>query len=47
MPCRQYSCTGDERIGDFEAMEINQEWIDAHLGAERSPIEIFMTAHEA
>jgi Fe-S-cluster containining protein len=42
-PCRVYSCAGDERIWkDFEGMVINQEWIDAHLGAERSPIEIFM-----
>jgi Fe-S-cluster containining protein len=42
-PCRQYSCAGDDRIWkDFEGMVINQEWIDAHLGAERSPIEIFM-----
>jgi Fe-S-cluster containining protein len=43
--CRQYSCAGDARIWkDFDAMEINQEWIDGHLGAERSPIEIFMSA---
>jgi len=42
-PCRVYSCAGDDRIWkDFEGMVINQEWIDAHLGAERSPIEIFM-----
>ena len=42
-PCRVYSCAGDERIWkDFEGMVINQEWIDARLGAERSPIEIFM-----
>jgi len=47
MPCRQYSCADDPRIwNDFEAMEINQEWIDGHLGAERSPIEIFMNAYE-
>jgi Fe-S-cluster containining protein len=45
MPCRQYSCASDDRIWkDFGAMEINQEWIDAHLGAERSPIELFMEA---
>jgi hypothetical protein len=42
-PCRQYSCAGDDRIWkDFDGMVINQEWIDAHLGAGRSPIEIFM-----
>jgi Fe-S-cluster containining protein len=46
-PCRQYSCATDERIWkDFDAMEINQEWIDKHLGAERSPIELFMDAYE-
>jgi Fe-S-cluster containining protein len=45
LPCRQYSCADDARIWkDFDAMEINQEWIDAHLGAERSPIELFMDA---
>jgi Fe-S-cluster containining protein len=45
-PCRQYSCAGDSRIWkDFEAMEINQEWIDARLGEDRSPIELFMDAH--
>jgi Fe-S-cluster containining protein len=44
-PCRQYSCAGDPRIWkDFEGRVINQEWIDAHLGAERSPIELFMDA---
>lgn len=48
LPCRQYSCAGDSRIWkDFEAMEINQEWIDSHLGTERSPIEIFMDAYDA
>jgi Fe-S-cluster containining protein len=47
-PCRVYSCAGDDRIWkDFEGMVINQEWIDAHLGAERSPIEIFMETAES
>ena len=33
-PCRQYSCVGDERIWkDFDAMELNQEWIDEHARA--------------
>lgn len=42
-PCRQYSCVGDDRIWkDFDAMEINQEWIDSHLGT-RGPVEIFMS----
>jgi len=35
--CRKYSCAGDGRIwSDFDAMELNQEWLDANLGpAER------------
>lgn len=32
-PCRAYSCAGDDRIWtDFEAMELNHAWIDAHVG---------------
>jgi Fe-S-cluster containining protein len=47
-PCRQYSCAGDTRIWkDFDAMVINQEWIDETLGTGPGPIEIFMTASEA
>jgi Putative zinc- or iron-chelating domain len=43
-PCRQYSCAGDTRIWkDFDAMVINQEWIDATLGQGPGPIEIFMS----
>jgi Fe-S-cluster containining protein len=31
--CSHYSCAGDERIWkDFEAMELNHEWLDANLG---------------
>lgn len=31
--CGHYSCAGDERIWkDFEAMELNHEWLDANLG---------------
>jgi Fe-S-cluster containining protein len=31
-PCRRYSCAGDERIWkDFERMELNEEWLEAHL----------------
>jgi Fe-S-cluster containining protein len=31
--CRSYSCRGDKRIwSDFDAMVLNQEWIDDHLG---------------
>lgn len=35
--CRKYSCAGDGRIwSDFDAMELNHEWLDANLGpAER------------
>jgi Fe-S-cluster containining protein len=30
--CRDYSCKGDERIWtDFDAMVLNQTWIDEHL----------------
>jgi len=48
VPCRQYSCANDARIWkDFEGYVINQEWIDANLGNERSPIELFMDAHES
>ena len=45
--CRQYSCAQDPRIWkDFEAMEINQEWIDEHIGPDGpSPVEIYMTAY--
>jgi Fe-S-cluster containining protein len=44
--CRAYSCAGDARIWkDFEAMELNQEWIDANLdSAELSVVEIFMSS---
>ena len=46
-PCRQYSCADDPRIWtDFDAMVINQAWIDEHLG-ERGPVEIFMSATDA
>lgn len=42
-PCRQYSCAGDARIWkDFDAMELNQEWIDEHLDA--APVDVFMAA---
>ena len=45
-PCRQFSCKGDDRIWkDFDAMVINQEWIDSHL-TERSPVEIFISAYD-
>jgi Fe-S-cluster containining protein len=47
-PCREYSCRGDERIWtDFDAMVINQAWIDERLGTGPGPVEVFMTATEA
>jgi hypothetical protein len=47
VPCRQYSCANDPRIWtDFEGRVINQEWIDANLGNDRSPIELFMDQPE-
>jgi Fe-S-cluster containining protein len=34
--CRSYSCAGDARIwNDFDAMILNQEWIDENLKPER------------
>jgi Fe-S-cluster containining protein len=34
--CRGYSCAGDERIwSDFEAMQLNTEWIQENLGEAR------------
>lgn len=45
--CRHYSCAGDARIWkDFDAMELNREWIEANLGAdEPGPVEIFMNSY--
>ena len=42
--CRSYTCAGDARIWtDFEAMELNEAWIAAHLDApELSFVEILM-----
>jgi Fe-S-cluster containining protein len=42
-PCRVYSCEHDERIWkDFDAMELNHEWIATYLDKRRSPVELFM-----
>ena len=44
--CRSYTCAGDARIWkDFDAMELNHEFIDSKLSGERGPIELFMDAH--
>jgi len=33
--CRRYSCAADGRIwSDFDAMVLNQEWLDGHLSAD-------------
>jgi len=46
-PCRVYSCEHDERIWtDFEAMELNEEWIATYLDKRQSPVELFMDALE-
>ena len=45
--CRRYSCAGDGRIWkDFDAMELNNEWIAANLGGdEPGPVEVYMNAY--
>jgi hypothetical protein len=44
-PCRVYSCEHDERIWtDFEAMELNHDWIATYHDRPRSPVELFMDA---
>ena len=45
--CRRYSCAGDERIWkDFDAMELNHEWIAANLGGdEPGPVDAYMNAY--
>ena len=46
--CREYSCVHDKRIWkDFDAMELNQEWIDENVHTtDPGPVEIFMNAYE-
>src|SRR3954454_22907689 len=44
-PCRMSSCEHDDRIWtDFDAMELNHEWIAKYLDKQRGPVEIFMDA---
>ena len=46
-PCRMYSCEHDDRIWkDFEAKELNHEWIAQYLDKHRGPVELFMDAME-
>jgi hypothetical protein len=46
-PCRVYSCEHDDRIWkDFEAMELNDEWIAKYLDKPIGPVELFMDALE-
>jgi Fe-S-cluster containining protein len=42
--CREYSCADDKRIWkDFDAMELNHEWIEQNLGAtEPRLVEVLM-----
>lgn len=45
--CRLYTCRDDDRIWkDFDAMELNHEFIDANLSGTKGPIEIFMEGHK-
>jgi Fe-S-cluster containining protein len=45
--CRHYDCTGDARIWkDFAKMELNDEWIGAHLTAEPGPRALRVLMHE-
>jgi len=44
--CRRYTCATDTRIWkDFDNRVLNQEWIDAHLGAER--LELILARMDA
>jgi Fe-S-cluster containining protein len=45
--CRRYSCAGDSRIwADFDAMALNQPWIDEHLMAQERVTGTLMHADE-
>ena len=47
--CRRYNCAGDSRIWkDFDAMELNQDWIDANLGGDAPNLmEMLMDAGQS
>jgi hypothetical protein len=46
--CRGYSCARDARIWkDFERMELNIEWIEAHLPPQQRPRAIGVFMHDA
>jgi Fe-S-cluster containining protein len=46
-PCRVYSCEHDDRIWkDFEAMELNHEWIARYLVKQAGPVELFMESYK-
>jgi Fe-S-cluster containining protein len=46
--CRRYSCAGDQRIWkDFDAMVLNQEWIDENLTARDFYVESIVPTMEA
>jgi hypothetical protein len=47
-PCRVYSCEHDDRIWkDFEAMELNHEWIARYLVKQAGPVELFMESYKS
>jgi len=44
-PCRSYTCRDDARIWkDFDAMELNEEFVAEKLSGDKGPIEVFMDA---
>ncbi len=46
--CRRYSCADDERIWkNFEQMELNTEWIEAHLSTTTGPQLIGMLVNSS
>ncbi len=46
--CRHYDCTHDARIwSDFDAMRLNQAWIDEHLQADPGPHAVRVFMHDA
>lgn len=45
--CRSYSCANDARIWtNFDAMELNTDWIEQNLGHDRSPVLTQLLMHD-
>jgi Fe-S-cluster containining protein len=45
--CRQYSCAKDARIWkNFEALELNTEWIEQNVGRDRNPVMTRLLMHD-